>query len=97
MGTERKLGARVVALYHLRHVGYASLFSGLNDVERALYKYRVKVDDLLSRFFPEPAGAQAFWNTVVSDIGANRLEIDASWGEGLSFAFPVVIISGVKR
>ena len=37
-----------------------SLFSGLMDVRRAFYKYPVKVDDLLSRSFPDPGGAEAF-------------------------------------
>ena len=34
--------------------------------------------------------------TVESDVGVNRLGIDASREGGLGFAFPVVIVSGVK-
>ena len=55
-----------------------------------------EVDDLLSRSFPEPGGAEAFRRTVESDVGVNRLGIDASREGGLGFAFPVVIVSGVK-
>jgi ubiquinone/menaquinone biosynthesis C-methylase UbiE len=73
-----------------------SLFAGLKDVRRAFYKYPVRVDSLLSRSFPDPGGAEAFRLTVESDIGVNKLGIDASLEGGLSFAFPVVIISGVK-
>lgn len=73
-----------------------SLFAGLNDVRRAFLKYPVKVDDLLSRSFPAPGGAEAFRRAVESDIGLNKLGIDASNEGGLSFAFPVVMISGVK-
>ena len=65
-------------------------------MRRALYKYPVKVDDLLARSFPDPGGADAFRRTVESDIGVNRLGIDASREGGLRFAFPVVIVSGVK-
>ena len=36
-----------------------ALFAGLKDVRRAFYKYPVKVDDLLSRSFPDPGGADA--------------------------------------
>jgi len=73
-----------------------SLFAGLKDFRRAFYKYQVKVEDLLSRSFPEPGGAEAFRRTIESDIGVNRLGIDASREGGLSFAFPIVIVSGVK-
>ena len=66
------------------------------DVRRAFYKYPVKVDDLLSRSFPDPGGAEAFRRAVESDVGVNRLGIDASREGGLGFAFPVVIVSGVK-
>ncbi|HWB10111.1 MAG TPA: methyltransferase domain-containing protein [Pirellulales bacterium] len=75
---------------------FDSLFADLVDVRRAFYKYPVKVDELLSRSFPEPGGAEAFRRTVESDIGLNRLGIDASWEGGLGFAFPVVILSGMK-
>jgi len=73
-----------------------SLFAGLKDVRRAFYKYPVTVDDLLSRSFPDPGGAEAFRRTVESDVGVNRLGIDATREGGLGFAFPVVIVSGVK-
>ncbi len=73
-----------------------ALFSRLGDVRREFYKYPVDVEDLLSRAFPEPGGAEAFRRTVESDIGVNRLGIDACGEGGLRFAFPVVIISGVK-
>lgn len=73
-----------------------ALFSGLRDVRRASYKYPVDVEDLLSRSFPEPGGAEAFRRTIAADVGVNRLGIDASNEGGLRFAFPVVIVSGVK-
>ena len=73
-----------------------ALFSGLRDVRREFYKYPVEVEDLLSRAFPEPGGAEAFRQIVAADVGVNRLGIDASNEGGLRFAFPVVIFSGVK-
>jgi ubiquinone/menaquinone biosynthesis C-methylase UbiE len=73
-----------------------ALFAGLKDVRRAFTRYPVKVDDLLSSSFPDPGGAEAFRRTVESDIGVDRLGIDASREGGLRFAFPVVIVSGAK-
>jgi SAM-dependent methyltransferase len=72
------------------------LFTGLSDVRRAFYKYPVKVEALLSRSFPGPGGADAFWQTIRSDVGVNRIGIDAEDEGGLGFSFPVVILSGVK-
>jgi ubiquinone/menaquinone biosynthesis C-methylase UbiE len=73
-----------------------ALFSGLGDVRREFYKYPVDVEDLLSRAFPEPGGAEAFRRTINVDAGVNRLGLDASRDGGLRFAFPIVIFSGVK-
>jgi hypothetical protein len=72
------------------------LFSGLEDVRRGFYKYPVNVEDLLSRAFPEPGGAEAFRRTVDADVGVNRLGTDASREGGLRFAFPVVVLFGKK-
>jgi ubiquinone/menaquinone biosynthesis C-methylase UbiE len=72
------------------------LFSRLTKVWQAFYKYPVVVEDLLSRAFPDPGGADAFRQTIDADVGVNRLGIDASRDGGLRFAFPVVIVSGVK-
>ena len=72
------------------------LFATLGDVRREFYKYPVDVEDLLSRAFPEPGGADAFRKSIDADVGVNRLGIDASREGGLRFAFPVVIFSGVK-
>jgi hypothetical protein len=73
-----------------------ALFSRLADVRREFYMYPVDVEDLLSRAFPEPGGAEAFRRAIAADVGVNRLGIDASCDGGLRFAFPVVILSGVK-
>jgi ubiquinone/menaquinone biosynthesis C-methylase UbiE len=73
-----------------------ALFSRLTDVRREFYKYPVDVEDLLSRAFPEPGGADAFRRTIAEDVGVNRLGLHASSEGGLRFAFPVVIFSGVK-
>jgi ubiquinone/menaquinone biosynthesis C-methylase UbiE len=75
---------------------FEPLFSGLTDVRREFTKYPVAVEDLLSRAFPDPGGADAFRRTIDADVGVNRLGIDASREGGLRFAFPVVIVSGVK-
>ncbi|QEH38339.1 putative methyltransferase YcgJ [Aquisphaera giovannonii] len=80
----------------LQRAELEALFSGLRDVRRAFYKYPVEVDDLLSRAFPEPGGAEAFRRTIAADVGVNRLGIDASHEGGLRFSFPVVILSGMK-
>jgi len=80
----------------LRLTEFETLFGTVSDVRRAFYKYRVKVDDLLSRSFPEPGGAEAFRRKVEADVGLNHLGIDATRESGLSFSFPVVIVSGVK-
>ncbi len=74
-----------------------ALFSTLDDVRQEFYKYPADVEDLLSRAFPDPGGADAFRQMVAADVGINRLGIDASSKGGLKFAFPVVIMSGVKR
>lgn len=69
-------------------------FSGLSDVRRKFYKYPIKVEELLSRSFPGPGGADAFRQTVQADVGVNSIGIDAVSEGGLGFAFPVVIMSG---
>ncbi len=74
-----------------------SLFADLSDVRQEFYKYPVSVDELLSRSFPEAGGADAFRHMVAADIGHNRIGIDAADQNGLRFAFPVVVVSGVKR
>jgi ubiquinone/menaquinone biosynthesis C-methylase UbiE len=84
---------------HTRALQLAELdvmFTGLKDVRREFYTYPVEVEDLLSRTFPGPGGADAFRRTIDADVGVNRLGIDASREGGLRFAFPVVIVSGVK-
>lgn len=73
-----------------------ALFAGLQDVRLEFYKYPVKVEALLSRSFPGPGGAEAFRHMVRADVGVNRIGIDAEEEGGLGFAFPVVILSGVK-
>jgi ubiquinone/menaquinone biosynthesis C-methylase UbiE len=73
-----------------------ALFAGLKDVRRTFYKYPVLVESLLSRSFPGPGGADAFRRMVEEDIGVNKIGIDASREGGLRFAFPVVIMSGMK-
>jgi len=73
-----------------------SLFVGLKDARREFYQYPVNVDELLSRSFPGPGGADAFRRTVEADIGVNEIGIRATRDGGLAFAFPVVIVSGVK-
>jgi ubiquinone/menaquinone biosynthesis C-methylase UbiE len=73
-----------------------ALFARLKDVRRAFYKYPVKVEELLSRSFPGPGGADAFWRAVLADVGVNRIGIDAAEEDGLGFSFPVIILSGVR-
>ena len=73
-----------------------ALFAGLTDVRRAFYQYPVAVEELLARSLPEPGGADTFRQAVEADIGVNALGISASREGGLRFAFPVVILSGVK-
>jgi ubiquinone/menaquinone biosynthesis C-methylase UbiE len=76
---------------------FDDLFALLRDVRRAFCKYPVRVDDLLSRSFPDADGAAAFRRTVEADIGLNRIGIGASRREdGLWFAFPIVLLSGIK-
>jgi ubiquinone/menaquinone biosynthesis C-methylase UbiE len=73
------------------------LFARLKDVRRAFCKYPVRVDDLLSRSFPEAGGADAFRRAVEADLGLDRIGIGASRkDDGLWFAFPVVFLSGIK-
>jgi ubiquinone/menaquinone biosynthesis C-methylase UbiE len=74
-----------------------TLFAGLRDVRREFYRYPVKVDELLSRSFPGPGGADAFRKMVTADVGVDRIGIAATRDDGgLGFSFPVVIVSGVK-
>lgn len=73
-----------------------ALFAGLTDVRQEFYRYPVKVDELLSRSFPGPGGADAFREMVAADIGVGRIGIAATRDGVLGFSFPVVIVSGVK-
>jgi ubiquinone/menaquinone biosynthesis C-methylase UbiE len=73
-----------------------ALFGGLQGVRRAFYRYPVAVDELLTRSFPDPGGADSFRRAVEADVGVNRLGIDASREARLCFAFPVVVVSGRK-
>jgi ubiquinone/menaquinone biosynthesis C-methylase UbiE len=75
-----------------------SLFAGLGDRKEAFYRYEVSVDEILSRSFPEPGGAEAFREAVAADVGVDNLGIEAHHRDGqLRFRFPVTILSGVKR
>jgi ubiquinone/menaquinone biosynthesis C-methylase UbiE len=80
----------------LRGDEFESLFARLADVRQTYYQYPVLVDELLSRSFPEPGGAEAFRDMIRRDIGVNRLGVDARDEQGLAFSFPVVVMSGVK-
>lgn len=80
----------------LQRIELDALFAGLKDVRREFYRYPVKVDELLSRSFPGPGGAEAFREMVAADVGVDRVGIAATNDGGLSFSFPVVIVSGVK-
>lgn len=73
-----------------------ALFGRLADVRRAFFRYPVKVEELLSRSFPEDGGAEAFRRTVEADIGVDRIGIGATRKDGLGFSFPVVVTSGAK-
>lgn len=73
-----------------------TLFVGLGDVRREFYRYPVKVEELLSRSFPGPGGAEAFRGTVAADVGVDRIGIAAVNDGGLGFSFPVVVVSGAK-
>lgn len=76
---------------------YEVLFKQLTDLRCEFYQYPVTVDELLSRSFPEPGNAELFCRTVQEDIGINQLGINASNDGTLRFAFPVVVLSGIKR
>jgi len=75
---------------------FEELFSGLSQHRQEFYQYPVDVEDLLSRAFPDPGGAEAFRKMVAEDIGVNRIGINANRDNGLGFAFPVIILSGQK-
>jgi ubiquinone/menaquinone biosynthesis C-methylase UbiE len=71
--------------------------AGLADVRKVFYRYEVQVEELLARSFPVPGGAEEFRRAVEGDIGQDLLGIGATRRDGaLRFAFPVVIISGVR-
>ena len=63
---------------------------------QAIYRYPVKVEELLVRSFPDPGGADAFRQAAEADIGVNRLGIGATREGGLGFSFPVVIVSALE-
>lgn len=75
---------------------FDALFAGLKDLQKEFYRYPVKVDELLSRSFPGPGGAEAFRQMVDADVGVDRIGIAAARDGGLRFSFPVAIVSGVK-
>ena len=80
----------------LRLAELDALLARLEGVRREFYKYPVKVEELLSRSFPDAGGADAFRRAVEADIGVDRIGIGATRDGGLGFAFPVVILSGVR-
>jgi ubiquinone/menaquinone biosynthesis C-methylase UbiE len=74
-----------------------ALFAGLTAVRREFYRYPVRVEELLSRSFPGPGGAEAFREMVAADVGVDRIGIAATSDGGPGFSFPVVVVSGVTR
>ncbi len=76
---------------------FEALVAPLEDIRQAFYRYPVKVETLLSRSFPDPAGAQRFREMVDQDVGVNQIGIEANREAGLGFSFPVVVMSGVKE
>ena len=79
----------------VKHAAFLKHSRGEHVAETADW-YPVKVEAILSRSFPGPGGADAFWEMVAADIGGDRIGIAATRDGGLGFSFPVVIVSGVK-
>lgn len=73
-----------------------ALLTGLTDVRREFYRYPVKADELLSRSFPRSGRGRG----VPGDgRGRRRPRPHRDRGQrdgGLSFSFPVVVVSGVR-
>lgn len=67
-----------------------SQFVGIKDLRKAFYRCAVKVDELLSRSFPDVGGADRFREMVKVDVCDDRIGISAT-ADG-QFSFPVVIL-----
>jgi ubiquinone/menaquinone biosynthesis C-methylase UbiE len=69
--------------------------AGLRDVKRGFYKLDVKLEEVLSRSFPNPGDADRIRQIYADDIGVDRLGVGAHRKDGaIHFAFPVVVLVG---
>ena len=72
--------------------------AGLNLVEQHRYHMEVDVEELLKATLTPPKEAEAFKKIIKSDIGVNKLGINAFIKEdALKFSFPLVIMVAIKQ
>lgn len=71
--------------------------AGMTDLKTAFYKLDVGLEDLLVATRTEAHAADEVRKSFQEDLGKNRLGVGAYQREGLiRFAFPIMIVSGVK-
>jgi len=70
----------------------------LNLIEQHMYRMEIDVGELLKATLTPSKEAEEFKKVVKSDIGLNKLGINAFIEEGkLKFSFPIVIMVGIKQ
>jgi SAM-dependent methyltransferase len=72
--------------------------AGLRGVKTAFYKLEMELETLLAGSFPNPGDADRVRQAFADDIGVDRLGLGAAHKHGaVHFAFPIVVIAGLKR
>jgi SAM-dependent methyltransferase len=72
--------------------------AGLRDLRTAFFKLEMALETLLAASFPNPGDADRIRQTFADDVGVDRLGLGAHRKDGaIHFAFPIVVIVGLKQ
>jgi SAM-dependent methyltransferase len=72
--------------------------AGLAEVGEAFGRLPMGLEQMLGASFPVPGGADEIRRAFTADVGRDSLGLGVrAQAEGLSFAFPVVVLAGTRR
>jgi SAM-dependent methyltransferase len=72
--------------------------AGLAELGEGFASLPMRLDLLLAGSFPVPGGAEEIRRAFAADLGRDLLNLGIrAEGEGIAFAFPVVVLAGTKR
>jgi len=72
--------------------------AGLRELVTSFFKLEMALETLLAASFPNPGDADRIRQTFANDLGVDRLGVGAARRDGaIHFAFPVVVIAGLKQ